>query len=422
MATVLPFAGIRPQAQLAEQVAAPPYDVVNSTEAREFASGNPHCFLHISKPEIDLPPETDSHDDCVYQKGRENLDRFLAENILSKDKSPCFYLYRQSIQDSKDSNADAVQHSQTGFVGLVSADDYEADIIKKHELTRPDKENDRVRHMQALATQTGPVFLTYQARPSLQEIMDKCSQTLPVYDFVSDGVKHQFWTVTEENTIAQISADFENIPTLFVADGHHRSAAAVRYRAMRRDENSQHTGKEPYNYFMAVMFPHDQLNILAYNRVVKDLGAYDSQSFLDALTADFEVTVCTNGVLPEQSGSFGLYLDTQWYRLDYRAIKDAAVDLVSGLDVSILQDKILSPLLGITDPRADSRVDFIGGSKGLRALEQAVNSGNFTAAFACFPASIKALMLIAEQGKLMPPKSTWFEPKLKSGLVSHALD
>jgi len=422
LATVLPFAGIRPQAQLAEQVAAPPYDVVNSTEAREFARGNPHCFLHISKPEIDLPPETDSHDESVYQKGRENLDRFLAESILVKDKSPCFYLYRQSIQDPQGNKAEAVQHSQTGFVGLVSADDYEADVIKKHELTRPDKENDRVRHMAALAAQTGPVFLTYQATPSLQEIMAKCSQSQPAYDFVSDGVRHQFWTVTDEASIVQISSHFENIPALFVADGHHRSAAAVRYRAMRREQNVQHTGKEAYNYFMAVMFPHDQLNILAYNRVVKDLGTYDSQSFLDALAADFEVSVCAQGALPEKSGSFGLYLNAQWYRLDYRTINDAVADLVSGLDVSILQDKILSPLLGISDPRTDPRMDFAGGIKGLLALEQAVDSGQYAAAFACFPVSINALMQIAEQGKLMPPKSTWFEPKLKSGLVSHALD
>jgi uncharacterized protein (DUF1015 family) len=422
VATVLPFAGIRPQAKLAEQVAAPPYDVVNSTEARELARGNPHCFLHISKPEIDLPPETDSHDDCVYQKGRENLDCFLAESILSKDLHPCFYLYRQSIEDPKGNKAEAVQHSQTGFVGLVSADDYEADVIKKHELTRPDKENDRVRHMAALAAQTGPVFLTYQGEHALQLIMDKWSQPQPVYDFVSDGVRHQFWTVTDEDAIAQISSHFEKIPALFVADGHHRSAAAVRYRAMRREQNPQHTGKEAYNYFMAVMFPHDQLNILAYNRVVKDLGTYDKQLFLAALSADFEVTVCAQGVLPERSGSFGLYLDAQWYRLDYRAINNAAVDLVSGLDVSILQDKILSPLLGIADPRTDPRIDFIGGIKGLPALEQAVDSGEYAAAFTFFPVSIKALMQIAEQGKLMPPKSTWFEPKLKSGLILHALD
>jgi uncharacterized protein (DUF1015 family) len=421
VATVLPFAGIRPQAPLAEQVAAPPYDVVSSTEAREFASGNPNCFLHISKPEIDLPPETDSHAESVYQKGRENLDRFLAKKILSKDKNPGFYLYRQSIQNPQGNNA-AVQHSQTGFVGLVSADDYEADVIKKHELTRPDKENDRVRHMDALTAQTGPVFLTYQASPSLQEIMNTCSQILPVYDFVSEGVRHQFWTVTDEDVIAQISSRFENIPALFVADGHHRSAAAVRYRALRREQNAQHTGQEAYNYFMAVMFPHDQLNILAYNRVVKDLGNFDSQSFLDALTADFDVTVCTTNALPEKSGSFGLYLNAQWYRLDYRLNNDAAVDLVSGLDVTILQDKILSPLLGITDPRTDPRIDFVGGIKGLQALELAVDSGQYVAAFACFPVSITALMQIAEQGKLMPPKSTWFEPKLKSGLVLHALD
>lgn len=416
MATVLPFAGIRPQARLAEQVAAPPYDVISSDEARVFAHDKPYSFLHISKPEIDFPSETDSHDDAVYLKGRENLQRFLAEKILQKDKAPRFYLYRQSVE------VHGEQHSQTGFVGLVSADDYEADVIKKHELKRPEKENDRVKHMQALAAQTGPVFLTYQAEQSLSLLLDKCSKAAAVYDFVSDSVRHQFWTVTDDEDIEKISARFENIPSLFVADGHHRSAAAVRYRALRREHNPQHTGQEAYNYFMAVMFPHDQLNILAYNRVVKDLGSFDNKTFIEVLSDQFVLTPSANRGLPEKPGSFGLYIDAQWYDLDYIGKNSASNGVVADLDVSILQDKILSPLLGIRDPRTDPRIDFIGGIKGPLALEQAVDSGQYAAAFSCFPVSVDALMQIAEQGKLMPPKSTWFEPKLKSGLVVHSVD
>ncbi len=416
MAFVLPFTGVRPPPQLAAQVAAPPYDVISSEEARELAQGNPHCFLHISKPEIDFDPDVDPHSDRVYQQGRENLVRFLAEGSLQKDSSASFYIYRQTLSRASG------QHSQTGIVGLVSVDDYESGVIRKHELTRPEKEDDRARHMQVLAAQTGPVFLTHKAEASLATLMSQCAQHTPVYDFLSDGVQHQLWTVTDDKVIEKISTGFNKIDTLYIADGHHRSAAAARYRAIRRDENPGHQGDEGYNYFMGVMFPHDQLHVLGYHRVVRDLGQYNSSSFLSALESDFTIHRSDTAVMPEEAGQFGLYLAQQWFLLSCKTQQAQSSDPVARLDVSILQSSVLSPLLGIDDPRKDARIDFIGGIRGAQALEKAVDSGEFSAAFACYPVTVSALMDVAGAGKLMPPKSTWFEPKLKSGLVIHTLD
>lgn len=416
MAFVLPFTGVRPPAQLAAQVAAPPYDVISSDEARELARDNPYCFLHISKPEIDFGSDVDPHSDRVYQQGRDNLVRFLNEGILHKDDSASFYVYRQTLDSVSG------QHSQTGIVGLVSVDDYESGVIRKHELTRPEKEDDRARHMQVLAAQTGPVFLTYKAEETLAELMSQGSQGAPVYDFLSDGVQHQVWTLTDSALIEKISAGFNKIDTLYVADGHHRSAAAARYRAIRRADNSHHQGTEAYNYFIGVMFPHDQLHVLGYHRVVRDLGQYNPATFLTALENDFTVRRSDSQVIPEQAGQFGLYLAQQWYLLSCKTQQDQSSDPVARLDVSIHQSSVLSPLLGIDDPRKDSRIDFIGGIRGAQALEKAVDSGEFSAAFACFPVTVSALMDVAGAGKMMPPKSTWFEPKLKSGLIIHTLD
>ena len=411
MATVLPFRGMRPLPALAANVAAPPYDVVSSDEARALAHGNSLSFLHISKPEIDCDPAVDVYSDAVYDTGRANMARFISDGILSLDGSPCFYLYRQSLGE----------HSQTGVVGLVSIDEYENDVIRKHELTRPVKENDRTRHMQAVQAQTGPVFLTYRAQNALDDLMADCADGVPVNDFISYGVQHEFWVINDAVIGDRISSLFQHVPTLFVADGHHRSAAAMRYRALRRDANPQHTGKEAYNYFMAVLFPHDQLNILGYHRVIRDLGEYDATGFLAALEDNFTVKASA-ARLPDAPEQFSLYLAGQWYRLDFRQPSDAIADSVSRLDVSILQDSLLAPLLGITDQRTDDRVDFIGGARGLAALEKAVDNDGFAAAIACHPVAIEQLMTIAGEGKLMPPKSTWFEPKLKSGLVIHKLD
>ncbi len=411
MATVLPFRGMRPLPALAANVAAPPYDVVSSDEARALAHGNSLSFLHISKPEIDCDPAVDVYSDAVYDTGRANMARFISDGIFSLDGSPCFYLYRQSLGE----------HSQTGVVGLVSIDEYENDVVRKHELTRPVKENDRTRHMQAVQAQTGPVFLTYRAQNALDDLMADCADGVPVNDFISYGVQHEFWVINDAVIGDRISSLFQHVPTLFVADGHHRSAAAMRYRALRRDANPQHTGKEAYNYFMAVLFPHDQLNILGYHRVIRDLGEYDATGFLAALEDNFTVKASA-ARLPDAPEQFSLYLAGQWYRLDFRQPSDAIADSVSRLDVSILQDSLLAPLLGITDQRTDDRVDFIGGARGLAVLEKAVDNDGFAAAIACHPVAIEQLMTIAGEGKLMPPKSTWFEPKLKSGLVIHKLD
>lgn len=416
MATVLPFAGMRPPGKLAEQVAAPPYDVISSGEARQLAENNPLSFLHINKPEIDLPEDVDVHSDAVYEQGRQNMERFLAEGIFARDAHPAFYLYRQALEQDGQ-----VLHAQTGIVGLVSADEYEKDIIRKHELTRPEKENDRVKHMQAVQAQTGPVFLTYRTEEKIERLVAEHCRASPEFDFTSDNVRHQLWPLTDKDLLNEISSLFATVPTLFIADGHHRSAAAVRYRDYCREQNTQHTGNEAYNFFMAVLFPHDQLNILGYHRVVRDLGGMDAQAFLDALAEHYEIKPNKTEAMPTTHGQFGLYLDGQWYRLTLKNPAALHSNTVSALDVSILQDTVFSPLLDIKDVRVDPRVDFIGGIRGQGALEQAVDSGEFAAAFACYPISVEQLMTISGQGELMPPKTTWFEPKLKSGLVIHYL-
>lgn len=415
MATVLPFAGMRPPGNLAAQVAAPPYDVISSSEARQLAANNPLSFLHINKPEIDLPEDIDIHSDAVYEQGRLNMERFLAEGVLLRDAKPAFYLYRQALEQNGQ-----VLHAQTGIVGLVSADEYERDVIRKHELTRPEKEDDRVKHMQAVQAQTGPVFLTYRAEEKIEYLVTEHCKAQPEFDFTSDNVRHQLWLLTEPDLLEEITALFSTVPTLFIADGHHRSAAAVRYRDYCREQNSKHTGDEAYNFFMAVLFPHDQLNILGYHRVVRDLGSMDAESFLDALREHYDISPNKNEAMPTAPGQFGLYLDGQWYRIILKAPVEHA-NAVSALDASILQDTVFSPLLNINDVRVDPRVDFIGGIRGQSALEAAVDSGEFASAFACYPISVEELMTVAEQGKLMPPKTTWFEPKLKSGLVIHYL-
>lgn len=411
MATVLPFTGMRPRTNLAANVAAPPYDVVSSNEARELARGNALSFLHISKPEIDCDPDMDVYSDAVYAMGHANITRFINDGIFSLDASPCFYLYRQTLG----------AHSQTGIVALVSVDEYENDVIRKHELTQPVKENDRTRHMQAVQAQTGPVFLTYRAQPAIDALMQVCTASEPVNDFTCDDVRHQFWVIEDAVDNWRITDLFQQVPTVFVADGHHRSAASVRYRALRRAANPQHTGKEPYNYFMAVLFPHDQLNILGYHRIIRDLGSYDGNSFMQALGEYFTVTECA-ARLPDASRHFSLYLDKRWYRLVFQQPAQDIIDSVARLDVSILHDYLLAPLLNITDPRTDDRVDFVGGSRGLVALEKAVDNDGWAAAIALHPVAIEQLMTIAGEGRLMPPKSTWFEPKLKSGLVIHKLN
>ena len=413
MAKLLPFTGIRPTKALAERVAAPPYDVLNSVEAREMAAGNPYTFLHVNKPEIDLDPEIDVHDDSVYQKGADNLQGFIADGIIKQDASQKYYVYRQIMGG----------HEQTGLVAVASVEEYEQNLIKKHEFTRPVKEDDRVKHMDLLNAQVGPVFLTYQAKSRIDNLIDAVAQTEPEYEFtLDDGIRHIFWVVSDVEDIANIQQAFTEVPCLYVADGHHRSAAATRIKNMRKQANANHDGSEAYNNFLVVVFPHDQMMILDYNRVVNDLNGLSEEAFLTAVEQNFQLSAATEAYKPSALHEFGMYMNGQWYALK---VKDGIVDEndpVARLDVAVLQDNILSPLLGIEDPRVDKRIDFVGGIRGMEGLEKRVDGGECKVAFSCYPTSIEHLMAIADAGEVMPPKSTWFEPKLRSGLVIHSLD
>jgi uncharacterized protein (DUF1015 family) len=412
MAQIRPFRAFRPRPELADQVASPPYDVLSSEEARQMAADNALSFLHVVKPEIDLPPDTHIYSAEVYATGAANLRRMIDDGVLLREPEPAFYLYRQRMGD----------HVQTGLVAGASIDEYEADLIKKHEHTRPVKEDDRTRHIDALNANTGPVFLTYKARPEIDALIQRlCSQS-PTYDFVApDGIQHVLWVVDNAADRDELTVAFGDVPELYVADGHHRSAAATRIREARRAANSSHTGTEPYNYFLTVIFPHDQMMILDYNRVVRDLNGRAPRAFLEEIEERFEIEAVDSGK-PTRSTTFGMYLEGQWHRLTARDGSYPAGDPVRGLDVSILQENLLAPVLGIGDPRSDERIDFVGGIRGLEELERLVDSGEWAVAFALHATSIEQLFAVADAGMVMPPKSTWFEPKLRSGLIVRPLE
>lgn len=411
MVWIKPFKGLRPVQEHALDVASPPYDVLNSQEAREMAAGNPHSFLHVVKPEIDLDPSISLYDDQVYAKGAENLKRLIDEGIIVQDQKECYYVYAQKMGD----------HRQIGLVAGASVDDYEADLIKKHELTRPDKENDRTRHVDTLNANTGPVFLTYKAKSTINELIDKVTKQSPIYDFTSkDGVGHTFWVVDQVDIILSISDEFKKISHLYVADGHHRSASGCRVRDIRRKQNPNHTGNEEYNFFLAVIFPHDQMKIMAYNRAIKDLHGLSFDDFIKKVEEKFIITPDGEPV-PSRPRLFGLYSEKGWMTLETKPGTFSASDPVESLDVQILQKNLFDPILGITDPRRDERIHFVGGIRGTRELEKLVNSGKYKIAFSMYPTTIDQLMAIADAGKIMPPKSTWFEPKLRSGLIIHSL-
>jgi uncharacterized protein (DUF1015 family) len=412
MARILAFRALRPRPEFAERVASPPYDVLSSQEARDMAADNPLSFLHVVKPEIDLPPGTDLYAPEVYAKGAENLRRLVEDDVLVRDPEPSLYLYRQRMGD----------HVQTGLVAAASVEDYERDLIKKHEHTRPAKEDDRTRHIDALNANTGPVFLTYRARPEIDALSGRLTESAPVYDFVApDGIQHTLWVIDHAEDRDALVDAFRSVPELYVADGHHRSAAAVRIRAARRDANPGHTGKEPYNYFLAVLFPHDQMKILDYNRVVADLNGRTADSFLSQVSENFDVARVESG-RPSRRRTFGMYLGGLWYLLTARPGTYPDDDPVRGLDVAILQDNLLAPILGIGDPRSDQRVDFVGGIRGLDELKRLVDGGGWAVAFALYPTSIVQLFAVADAAQVMPPKSTWFEPKLRSGLIVRPLE
>ncbi|MDH3815954.1 MAG: DUF1015 family protein [Acidobacteriota bacterium] len=412
MAKLKPFKAWRPRPDVCAEVASPPYDVLSSDEAREMAASNPLSFLHVVKPEIDLAPGTDVYAPEVYQTGAANLRRLVDDGALIREEVPALYLYRQRMG----------AHVQTGLVAGASVDEYEADLIKKHEHTRPVKEDDRTRHIDALDANTGPVFLTYKARPEIDALVEQITAADPTYDFVApDGIQHVLWVVDNESERDALVAAFAEVPELYVADGHHRSAAGTRIRALRRDANPDHTGDESYNYFLSVIFPDNQMMILDYNRVVRDLNGLDPEAFLAGLGERFEMEPCEDGC-PARRRCFGMYLGGRWFRLTAKEGSFPADDPVSSLDVAILQDNLLAPVLGIGDPRSDERIDFVGGIRGLGELERKVDSGEWAVAFALHPTSIEQLFSVADAGLVMPPKSTWFEPKLRSGLIVRPLD
>ena len=413
MSLIRAFPGLRPAPGRAADVAAPPYDVMNEAEAREMVQGRPWSFLHISRPEVDLPEGIDPYAPEVYAKAAENLEKMIYEGVLVRDGGPCYYVYRLTMGE----------HQQTGLVAAASVDAYDNDRIKKHEFTRPAKEDDRVRQVDALNAQTGPVFLVYPSAPAVDEQLAKSSQAQPDMDVTAaDGVRHEIWVVNDAAIVEQLTAEFDAMSALYVADGHHRSAAGSRVGAARKGENSAHTGEESYNYFLSVIFPHNQMQILDYNRVIKDLNGLDKDAFLERVAEVFSVEASDQPVKPGQVAEFGMYLDSQWYRLRLDPARIPADDPVARLDVSLLADNLIEPILGISDPRRDSRIDFVGGIRGLAGLEKRVDSGEMTVAFSLFPTRMEDLMAVADAGEVMPPKSTWFEPKLADGLVSHVLD
>jgi len=416
MVKIKAFRGLRPPRHLAAQIASKPYDVLNSDEARVEAAGNPYSFLRVVKSEIDLPPELNPYDSLVYEQAAFNLQEFIRQGWFAQDCEDNLYIYRQMMGD----------HTQYGLVGVAHVDDYLQGKIRIHELTREAKEKDRIRHVQTTSANTGPVFLTYRAQTEIDALIAEIVAHTPAeYDFTAvDQIRHTVWIIRDPLQIRQLVELFRRIEYVYVADGHHRSKSAVMVGQARREAHPGYTGEEEFNWFLAVFFPHNQLKILDYNRTVKDLHGLTPSEFIMQLQSHFDVSpvCCRERARPQQATHFGMYLAGEWYRLAAREGSFPAKDPVESLDVSILQRNLLTPILGIGDPRKDERIDFIGGIRGLVELEKRVDSGEAAVAFALFPTSIDQLMAIADAGQIMPPKSTWFEPKLRSGLIIHLLD
>ena len=412
MAVIRQFKAVRPTPAMAEKVAALPYDVVNSEEARDMTAGKPYSFLHVDKAEIDLPVGIDIYSPEVYAKAKENLDNLIANGILIQDDKPMLYIYELTMEG----------RSQTGLVACTSIDEYINGIIKKHELTREDKEQDRIRHVDICNANTGPIFLAYRTVDKISEIINKIKKNLPLYNFTAeDGIKHRAWVIDNEDDINNLVELFKDVPSLYIADGHHRNASAAKVGLKRRIEKPDYTGDEEFNYYLSVIFPSDQLKILDYNRVVRDLNGMSDEEFITKLSEKFDIKNVSGRAKPEKQYDFGMYLNKKWYMMTAKS-SIITEDAVKGLDVSILQDNVLIPLLGIGDIRTDKRIDFVGGIRGLGELEKRVDSGEMKVAFAMYPTSIEQLMTIADEDKIMPPKSTWFEPKLRSGLFIHSLE
>jgi uncharacterized protein (DUF1015 family) len=409
MATIRPFRALRPPKERAAAVAAVPYDVVNTAEARELAASNPLSFLHVSRPEIDLPDGTDVYSDVVYAKAAENFEKLKAEAPLFLEHTPSLYIYRLRMGE----------HAQTGIAACCSIDEYDSNIIRKHERTRKDKEDDRTRHILTLRAQTGPVFLTYRGRDTVNTIVDRGQKEKPLYDFEApDAVTHTIWQLSDADR-DRLVEEFRAVPLLYIADGHHRAASASRARAELESHNAG-TGDEEYNFFLTVLFPAEQLQILPYNRVVKDLNNMSAKVLLNRLSEKFDVSVASSPS-PGEKGEICMYLDGRWHSLKLPPGTTNPIDPISSLDVSLLQERVLDPIMGIIDVRTDRRIDFVGGIRGTDALEKMVNDGRAAVAFAMYPVSVDQLISIADANETMPPKSTWFEPKLRDGLLSHLI-
>ena len=408
MAVIRPFGALRPPSDRASQVASVPYDVVNTEEARALAANNPLSFLHVSRPEIDLPEGTDIHSDAVYRKGVENFDKLIKDCPLITETTPSLYLYRLIMEE----------HEQIGVVAGCSLDEYDQDLIRKHERTRRDKEDDRTQHMLVLRAQTGPVFLTYRANRDIDTMVMETTITNAIFDFTAaDGIRHTVWHVPD--AVRFVHA-FREVPLLYIADGHHRAASAARARAELREQSFGHTGDEEYNFFLAVIFPDDQVQILAYNRAVRDLNGLSTAAFLEAVGKSFDVAEHGSGT-PERRGQWSMYLAGRWYELSLPAGAVPPEGIVASLDVSILQDRLLDPILGIKDVRTDKRIDFVGGMRGSKELERLVDEGKAAVAFGLYPTTMEDLLRVSDAGEIMPPKSTWFEPKLRDGLLIHKM-
>jgi uncharacterized protein (DUF1015 family) len=413
MAILKAFKGVRPGQDKVKQVASKPYDVLNEKEARIECAGNPVSFYHVIKPEIDFPDDFDHYDKAIYLKGKANFDALMKDGVFFQDAKECYYIYQQTMNGRK----------QNGIVGCAHIDDYFNDVIKKHELTRPDKEEDRKNHVRASKLNYEPVFFAYPKVVALDTIVNTIILGAPEYNFITDdGIGHTFWVINDDSAIQFITDEFAKIKATYVADGHHRTAAAALVGKELREANPNHTGKEEYNYFLAVHFPDDQLAIMDYNRVVKDLNGYSEADFISALRDSFDISEKGNAIYkPNALHDFGMYLNGNWYSLKAKPGTYNDNDPIGVLDVTILSNKILEPLLNIKDLRTDKRIDFVGGLRGLGELERRVNNGDMKVAFALYPVTMKQLIDIADTGSIMPPKTTWFEPKLRSGLVLHSL-
>lgn len=408
MAVIRPFECVRPCERVADRVAALPYDVYNRQEACEVVKKEPLSFLKIDRAETQFDASVDTYAPQVYQKAKELLEKAIADGTFITDTDRCYYIYELTMDG----------RSQTGIVACASIDDYQNNVIKKHENTRADKELDRITHVDTCSAQTGPIFLAYRANQVIDKEVDRVKQSPSIYNFVSDdGIRHQVWKIADKTAVENIKNAFEKIDSIYIADGHHRAASAVKVGLKRRKNNPDYTGEEEFNYFLSVLFPDEQLMILPYNRVVKDLNGYTKEQFMEKIAQNFDITESDGQVMPDNKGTFGMYITGKWYRLTAKK-EILSEDPVDGLDVAILQNNLLEPVLGIHDPKTDSRIDFVGGIRGLDELEKRCNE-DCVLAFSMYPTSIKELFDVADAGKLMPPKSTWFEPKLRSGLFIH---